>query len=118
MKKFLASFVYAWRGVKIAAAERSMRVHALCAAIAIGGGFYFGITATEWCMVLLCIGLVMGLEALNTALETYVDLVSPEYHPLAGKIKDLGAGAVLIAAIAALAVGLLIFGKYILALLH
>ena len=118
MSAFFKSFVYAWKGIRIAFGQRNMRVHALCAALAIAGGFLFRISTTEWCIVLLCIGLVMSLETLNTAIEYLVDLISPNYHEKAGKIKDLAAGAVLIAAIVSLVAGLLIFGKYILALLH
>lgn len=115
---FLKSFVYAWQGLRVAFSQRNMRIHALCALLAIGGGFWFKISQTEWCIVLLCIGLVMSLEALNTAVEFYIDLISPDYHEKAGKIKDLGAGAVLIAAVISLLTGTLVFGKYILALLH
>ncbi|MEL6668204.1 MAG: diacylglycerol kinase family protein, partial [Bacteroidota bacterium] len=64
----------------------------------------------EWVAVLICIGLVWTAEALNTALEYLTDLVSPEYHPLAGKAKDMAAAAVLCAALASLVVGLLLAG--------
>lgn len=60
-------------------------------------------------MVVLCIALVISLEALNTAIEHLTDLVSPDYHPLAGKAKDVAAAAVLIAAMGAAVAGGLIF---------
>lgn len=67
------------------------------------------ISITEWCFVTLCITLVIMAEAFNTAIENLTDLVSPDFHPLAGKTKDLAAGAVLIFSIGAVIVGLLIF---------
>jgi diacylglycerol kinase (ATP) len=69
-------------------------------------------------LVALAVGTVWTAELANTAIEALTDLVSPEYHPLAGKAKDVAAGAVLMAAVAALVVGLLIFGPRVLALLH
>lgn len=68
-------------------------------------------------MVALCIALVLSLEALNTAVEHLTDLVSPDYHPLAGKAKDVAAAAVLIAAMGAIVAGGLIFLPKIVALL-
>lgn len=68
----------------------------------------------EWLAVILCFALVIGLEAVNTALEYLTDLVSPDYHPLAGKTKDVAAAAVLIAALGAVAVGLLVFVPHVL----
>jgi diacylglycerol kinase len=70
----------------------------------------------EWVALVICIVLVLALEAVNTALEYLTDLVSPEYHPLAGKAKDVAAAAVLIAAIGAVWVGILIFMPYLSAL--
>mgnify|MGYP006267369755 FL=1 len=68
-------------------------------------------------MIILVIGLVWMAEALNTALEFLTDLVSPEYHPLAGKAKDVAAAGVLLAALTALITGVLIFGPHIIVLL-
>ena len=75
------------------------------------------ITCAEWLAVIAAIGLVWTAEGLNTAIEALVDLVSPEQHPLAGRAKDVAAGAVLLAALAATAIGLLVFGPRLLALL-
>jgi diacylglycerol kinase len=77
-------------------------------------GFYFSITTTEWIIVLVVIGLVISLELINSAIENLVDLVTKEQMPLAGKIKDLAAGAVLIFSVIAFCVGCIIFEKYIL----
>ena len=76
-------------------------------------GFYFGITPTEWCIVVICFGVVLAAEGFNTAIERLVDLVSPGFHPIAGDVKDVAAGAVLICAIAAAIVGSIIFLPYL-----
>jgi diacylglycerol kinase (ATP) len=68
----------------------------------------------EWCWMTLAIIGVWLAEALNTAIEFLTDLVSPEFHPLAGKAKDVAAGAVLIAAIGAGVIGMFVFGPHLL----
>ena len=75
-------------------------------------GIVLGITRTEWIMVVMCIGTVISAELFNTAIEKLVDLVSPERHPVAGRVKDIAAGAVLICAVAAAIIGLIIFIPY------
>ena len=111
----MASFGHSVRGVGAALrSEVHMRFHAVATAAAVGVGFYFGITRVEWALVALAVAGVWTAELLNTAIEALTDLVSPDYHPLAGKAKDVAAGAVLLAAIGALAVGLLVFGPYVL----
>jgi diacylglycerol kinase (ATP) len=114
MKYFLRAFVYATRGVIASfASERNLKVHLAVAIVTIAGGFYFGVTALEWCAIMICIGLVFAFEMINTAIEDLVDLVTTEWNPLAGKIKDAAAGAVLVISIASLVVGLIIFRKYL-----
>jgi len=114
MKKFLLSFLYAGRGaITLIASERNMRIHVSAALMVVAFGAYFSITVTEWCLVILCIGIVVAAEAFNTVIESLTNLVKPEHHPLAGKIKDMAAGAVLLAALAAAIVGALIFWKYL-----
>ena len=75
----------------------------------LAAGFFFEVSRWEWCLLILCVAVVLAAEAFNSALEYLVDLVSPGQHPLAGKAKDIAAGAVLIVAIGAALVGLLIF---------
>ncbi|MBO0360368.1 diacylglycerol kinase family protein [Hymenobacter sp. BT186] len=119
LRQRAASFGYAFRGV--AAALRSeihLQFHAVATVLVVGLGFYFHLSPTEWALVALAVGLVWGLELANTAVEAVVNLVSPEYHPLAGRAKDVAAGAVLIGAVAALIVGLLIFGPRVWALIY
>ena len=93
MSSFFKSFTYAFNGIKLSLQQRNMKVHVCCAFLAIVFGFILKINLTEWCIVLICIGVVLALEIFNTAIESFVDLVEPNYHPVAGKIKDLGAGA-------------------------
>lgn len=105
----LKSFRNAWRGFVLAIrTQRNMKIHAGATLIVLVAGFYFSFTVTEWCLVILCIGLVMGLEVLNTSIEELVNFISPEKRNEAKRIKDLAAGAVLVAAIAAFAIGLIV----------
>jgi diacylglycerol kinase len=114
MKDFFKAFVYATRGIVASfTSERNLKVHLAVAAITITAGFYFKITAPEWCAVIICIGLVLAFEIINTAIENLVDLVTGEWTPLAGKIKDAAAGAVLVISIVSLVVGLIVFRKYL-----
>jgi diacylglycerol kinase (ATP) len=80
-------------------------------------GLFLGLTAIEWSLIALCIGAVIGAEMMNTAIEELVDLVSPQFNPKAGKIKDIAAGAVLLTAIVATVVAVYIFGNKIFNLL-
>lgn len=93
--------------------QPNFRFHLLAAAGVVGAGLYFRIQAWEWAVLLLTISSVLVAEALNSALEFLTDLVSPEYHPTAGKVKDAAAGAVLIAAMLAVGIGLLVFLPYL-----
>ena len=114
MKDFLKSFIYAihglWSGI---ADQRNLKFQLGVAVIVVGAGFYLSITAPEWSIILLCIAMVIGLELVNTALENLVDLVTLERKPLAGKIKDIAAGAVLIVSILSVIIGVIIFRKYL-----
>ena len=92
------------------------RVHLLATSLVIAAAMWWGVADWEWCALALSIALVWAAEAFNTAVETIVDLLSPELHPLAGRAKDLAAGGVLAAAIGAAAVGGIIFAPRVLAL--
>ena len=72
-------------------------------------GFILNISPTEWCIVALCCGGVLMAEAMNSAVEALADIVSPDFHPLIKKAKDVGAAGVLMMAIAAASAGLIIF---------
>lgn len=112
-RKRLKSFVYAGRGIgSFLRKEHNAWIHC-CAIVAVTiAGFTVGITRTEWLAVILCFAMVLSAEAFNTAIERLVNLVSPQFHPLAGDVKDVAAGAVLICAIAAAIIGLIIFIPY------
>jgi diacylglycerol kinase len=115
MLEFIKSFFYAFKGIRASLVEqRNLKVQSLVALITIGAGFYYGISAVEWCLVLMMIGIVIGLELVNTAIEDLVNLVTTEWKPLAGKVKDIAAGAVLVVSIIAVVVGVIIFKKYVL----
>ena len=118
LRRRMASFGHAFRGVGAALrTEVHLQFHAVATAAVLGTGWYFNLTLTEWALVALAVGGVWAAELFNTAIEALTDLVSPGYHPLAGKAKDVAAGAVLLAALAALAVGVAVFGPHLWALL-
>lgn len=73
------------------------------------GLLFFGLTGTQWALVILAMTAVWTAEAFNTGCELLADAISPEFHPLVGKAKDVAAGAVLIAAVGAVVIGVLVF---------
>ncbi|NLM37087.1 MAG: phosphatase PAP2 family protein, partial [Firmicutes bacterium] len=88
--------------------QRNMRIHCLGAILVLGLSLGLNLTRTEFLFVVWAIVFVLVAEAINTALEATIDLISPRYHPLAARAKDVAAGAVLLAAVNALAVGYLV----------
>lgn len=113
LRKRLKSFVYAGKGIgSFLRKEHNAWIHCTAIVAVTVAGIMFGITRTEWLIVILCFAMVLAAEAFNTAIERLVNLVSPDYHPLAGDVKDVAAGAVLICAIGTAVVGLLIFIPY------
>ena len=114
-RRRVASFGHAGRGVWSALrSEVHLRFHAAATVLVLGLGFYCEITRLEWALVTLAVAAVWTAELMNTAIEALTDLASPAYHPLAGKAKDVAAGAVLLAALGAAVVGMLVFGPYFL----
>ncbi len=93
--------------------ESSIQVQLLIALLVTAAGFYFDISNTEWLMQSLAIGLVLGIEGLNTAVEKLSDYVQPEYDPKIGFIKDISAGAVMLVSIAATVAGIIIYAPKI-----
>lgn len=113
-KKQLRSFGYAWKGIRnCVGKEQNLSFHLIVTAAVVVAGFIWEITRTEWIAVILCIGAVIAAELFNTAIERLVDLVSPQRHPLAGQVKDIAAGAVLVCAVAAVIVGIIIFTPHV-----
>ncbi|MNZ68339.1 Undecaprenol kinase [compost metagenome] len=111
MRRFFYSLMAAWAGIAFSIRnERHMRIHMAAAAVVCLLGLLLGLTLTEWAVILLAIGGVVCTEMINTAIEQAVNLASPEFHPIAKIAKDVAAGAVLIAAFLAAAIGLLILG--------
>ena len=116
-KKQLKSFTFAWKGILTCAGhEQNITFHLIAAIRVLAAGFCFGISRTEWMVVMLCIGTVIAAELFNSAIERLVDMVSPEWQKIAGEVKDIAAGAVLITAIAAAIVGMIVFLPYVIAL--
>ena len=111
LRRRAASFGHALRGVGTALrSEVHLQFHAAATVVVVGMGFYFMLSGLEWALVGLAVAGVWAAELFNTAIETLTNLVSPGYHPLAGKAKDVAAGAVLLAALGALVVGAIVFG--------
>ena len=116
-RRRVASFGHAGRGVWSALrSEVHLRFHAVATVVVIGLGFHYGISRLEWALVALATASVWAAELMNTAIEALTDLASPAWHPLAGKAKDVAAGAVLLAVLGAVVVGVLVFGPHFLAL--
>ncbi|MDD2526081.1 MAG: diacylglycerol kinase family protein [Bacteroidales bacterium] len=113
----LKSFMYAFRGICICMTqEHNAWIHSLITILVISAGLFFRISIMEWIAIFLCISTVFAAEIINTAIERLTDKISPDYHPDAGIIKDLAAGAVLICAFFSVIIGLLIFVPKIYAL--
>lgn len=95
------------------ASQHNAWVHAGATAAVIIASAMFGLSRFEWCWIIAAIVCVWTAEALNTAFEFLCDVASPEFHPMVKNAKDVAAGAVLICAIGAVAIGLLVFVPHI-----
>lgn len=110
VKGRMKSISYAFHGArKLITTEHSVMVQFSLGILVTIAGFYYNISQTEWLFQTLAIGLVLGVEGLNTAIEKIADFIHPDYHERIGFIKDISAGAVFFAALAALAVGVIIY---------
>lgn len=104
------SFTYAFAGIgHFFKTQHNAWIHLVACSLTLIFGVMCQLNATEWCIIIFCNAIVFTAEMLNTAIEWLTDLVSPEFNPLAGKVKDVAAGAVLISATGAAIVGLIIF---------
>jgi len=90
--------------------QRNAWIHSTIAFVVFIVGLWLGLPPRDWAVIVLTAALVFTAEFINTSIEVTVDLASPEPHPLAKIGKDVGAGAVLVAAMAAVLIGLLILG--------
>lgn len=106
----LKSVVYALRGAWILVrTESSIKIQVFIAILVTLAGWYYKISSTEWILQLLAIGLVMGVEGVNTAIEKLSDFVQPNHDPKIGRIKDISAGAVMICSLIASVIGGIIY---------
>ena len=114
VKARIRSFKFAIQGIiTMMKEEHNFYIHMVAAAVVIAAGFWFEVSRSEWLWLVFAIGLVFSAETFNSAIEKLVDLKQPEHDPLAGKIKNLAAGAVLLAAITAVVIGVIIFWPYL-----
>ena len=112
------SITYALTGIAtMLCTQHNAWIHLAATGAVVLLAFAFALSAMEWMALILAIVIVWSAEALNTAFERLCDVASPEFHPLVKQAKDVAAAAVLIAATGAAAVGLLIFGPRLIALL-
>jgi len=110
IRKAIRSFKYAGMGIYgLFRHENNARIHLIACILVVIAGVIFHISATEWCFIVIQIGLVCAAEAINTAIEKLADVVSPDYHIAIKDVKDVAAAAVLILAISAVIVGGIIF---------
>ena len=94
---------------KLLQTEISIQIEFGIAVLVTLAGLYIGLSPTEWILQTLAIGLVMGMEGMNTAVEKTADFIHPGHHPHIGFIKDISAGAVFITAVAAVVTGGIIY---------
>jgi len=107
----IAAFGHAFRGWGyVLKTQQNAWIHSVFATVVIIACLWLGISPTQWAIIILTIAMVFTAEFINTAIEAVVDLASPVHHPLAKVGKDVGAGAVLVAALAGVIIGLLILG--------
>lgn len=104
------AFKYSFDGLKYAYRfEQSMTIHIVTALVVTIVGLFVGLSLMEWLFVLMIMGFVMATELVNTSLEAVVDLITPEYHPLAKIAKDTASAAVLVFSSVAFISGLILF---------
>lgn len=111
LRKRAKSFQYAFEGWwYVLRTQKNAWIHATVSLAVAALGLWLGLSRTDWAIIILAIAIVWMAEFVNTALEAIVDMTMPEKNPLAKVAKDVGAGAVLLGACAAVLVGFLILG--------
>ena len=107
----LHSFGHAFRGWwHVLKTQQNAWIHLVFASLVVAMGLWLRLKPLDWAVIVLTIAMVFTAEFINTAIEAVVDLASPVHHPLAKVGKDVGAGAVLVAALAGIVIGLLVLG--------
>jgi len=110
-RNMLEAFRFAFAGLWYTlCTQRNMRIHLAIVGAVITLGFYLRLPAEQWAILVLTSGMVFIIEMTNTVIENLVDLVCPDYHPSAKIVKDVMAGAVVVAAMIAVVIGVLILG--------
>jgi diacylglycerol kinase len=110
----IRSFRYAITGiVRMVRRQHNAWIHAITTGIVIAAGFFFQLSGSEWCWIVLAASMVWTAEALNTAFEFLADATSPNFHPVIRDAKDVAAGAVLITATASSVIGAIIFWPHL-----
>ena len=110
-RRLVRSFSYALQGIVYTVkTQRNMQIHIAAATLVLAAAWWLQIPRSDVLLVFFSIGLVFSLELMNTAVEAAVDLASPEWHAKAKIAKDASAGAVLVAAILSVGIGIMVFG--------
>ena len=110
----IRSFHYAIAGmIRMVRCQRNAWIHTIATGVVIAAGFFFHLSGSEWCWIVLAASTVWTAEALNTAFEFLADATSPNFHPVVRDAKDVAAGAVLITAIASSVIGAIIFWPHL-----
>ncbi|KKP87783.1 MAG: Diacylglycerol kinase [Candidatus Nomurabacteria bacterium GW2011_GWC2_35_8] len=113
------SFAHAFRGIRLFfEMTPNAFIHVFVTVLVVIAGFYFKVSSFEWLVLVLTIGFVFVAEVFNTAIEIDINLTSPEYHPYARDTKDVSAGAVLLASIISVIIGLIIFLPKVLSMIQ
>lgn len=113
MLRFFKSFRFALQGFRYSLHEQTnIKIQIFCALVVLTIAFYCKVSRAEWIALLMCVALVISLEMINTSLEDLVDMVKPEFHPVAGRIKDIAAAAVLFASVISAIIGMIVFYPY------
>lgn len=110
IKERLKSFIHAFNGLRIMILEEhNFRIHIIVAALVVVFGFIVHLSISEWLVLILTITMVVTLEIINSSIENLADIISPEWNTKIKKVKDVCAAAVLIAGLASIVIGALIF---------
>ena len=106
----IKSVGYAFKGLFILLrTESSIQIQFVIGLLVTIAGFYYDISNLEWAVQFICIGMVMGIEGINTAIEKLADYIQPEFDQKIGLIKDVSAGAVMVVSIISMIVGCIIY---------
>ena len=109
-KRIISSVKNSWNGLKVAYKnEQSMYIHLVCTIILLSFSFFLKISMIQWLIIIAIIGLTLVVELLNTAIESTVDLVTKEFHPLAKVAKDTASAAEFVLSVTSAVIALMIF---------